>query len=555
MGTFIVYSSADGDINVMDGQQRWTTLTALMGAIFHILDTGVDEDWTSLKEDVSDTFLKNELGEPFLLSKVPHDNSIIELVSSFHGTESIDALPDEVLEGSGSFSRIVGGTPKRFKGRNLACVATYFVDRLRDQFGIVNAQSSRRRLVNFLGIIQSRVLVNLTFTDTARVAFKMFITANARGTPLNNFDILRGLVLARNQILTDEDVNPLFDHLFDRASNYMDDLVGQSKSGEKNKKIDKFISDSLSIYTGERVSKSGCLGILENHINEIANQEDLVIFVSYFVQYLRKWKQIANLSPLHDGMLEHSRIKYTQAQEPQHSVIYTAALIAEWNEDQLTRLLQIIQCFVFRSLLVGLDSPKEWHSLVPTFGHRIMNPHGQTRDQILTSLSKRFEDSRYNPTDDVLSSTLSTKQFPLNSKTDKGALVSLFHALDGEEGFLSSGGQHTKVSALMPTWDWQWMNTWAYGDELMNPGQFTSKLGNIFPIRGTIANITGIRKDDVELRIGEFRERAVGFRTALYYLDDETEWGYEEINARTTWLSEIIITRFPHSCDEGNNWE
>ena len=74
MGTFIVYSSADGDINVMDGQQRWTTLTALMGAIFHILDTGADEDWTSLKEDVSDTFLKNEQGEPFLLSKVAHDN-------------------------------------------------------------------------------------------------------------------------------------------------------------------------------------------------------------------------------------------------------------------------------------------------------------------------------------------------------------------------------------------------------------------------------------------------------------------------------------------------
>jgi hypothetical protein len=549
LGTFIVYSSSQGDVNVMDGQQRWTTLTALMGAIYHILDSGVDEDWSHLKEEISQTYLLNEDELPFLLSKVPHDNSIIELISYFHGTESIDSLPEEVLEGSGSFNRMVGGKSKKYKGRNLACVAKYFVDRLKSEFGVANAQSSRQRLVNFLKIINKRVLVNLTFTDTSRVAFKMFITANARGTPLNNFDILRGLVLARNQILTDEDINLVFDNLFAQATLTMDQLIGKKDSGQKNKQIDKFISDSLSIYTGERVSKSGCLGVLEDKINNIDTQEGLFSFVGYFLSYLKKWQMIVELWPRPGGMLEHSRIAYSQSQVPQHTVLYTAALIAEWTEAQLIELLTIIQCFVMRSLLGGTESPKEWYSTVPTIGYRILNPQGRTRDDILTSLSQRFEESQHNPTDAALAATLSAKQFQLNTRTQKGALVALFHALDGARHFLSSGGQHIKVERLMPYWDWRFMNVYTYGDERMDPGLFSSRLGNIFAIRGTIQELSEITNSHAEIRIGEFRERASGLNTTLYYLDDETEWGHEEINERTEWLTNLILTKFPHSCD------
>jgi hypothetical protein len=555
LGTFIVYSSEHGNVNVMDGQQRWTTLTALMGAIYHLLDRGIDEDWSDVKEKISENYLINEEGLPFLLSKVPHDNSIIELISSFHGTEKLNSLPEEVREGSGSFSRISGGKSKRYKGRNLACVVDYFVDRLTDEFGLITAQSSRRRLVNFFNIISSRVLVNLTFTDTARVAFKMFITANARGTPLNNFDILRGLVLARNQILTGQDINSKFDRLFGVATSIMEELI-DGRDVNKNKKIDKFISDSLTIYTGERVSKSGCLGVLENHINDIADQEGLFTFVGYFVSYLRRWRNIIQLSPRYEGMLEHSRIAYSQSQIPQHTVIYTAALIAEWSGDQLERLLKILQCFVMRSQIIGgKASEKEWYSLVPTFGYRILNPQGRTREQILVSLSKHFEESQYNPSDEELTAILSAKQFTIKSAAQKGALVALFHALEGALSYLTKGGQHIKVAKMMPSFDWYHRDSYAYGEEQWMPGLHTLKIGNIFAIGGTISDIDSIERRNVESRIGRFRERASGFRTTLEFLEDETEWGHEEIGLRTDWLTEIILIRFPHSCDEGSDWQ
>ena len=546
LGTFIVYSSEANSVNVMDGQQRWTTLTALMGAIYHLFDNGADEDWTEVKEEITNTFLRNEDDMPYLLSKVPHDNTVIELLSSFHGNESFDSLSEEVSEGSGNFSRMSNGVLKKYKGRNLACVGEYFIDRLKDEFELVNAQSSRRRLLNFFNIIKSRVLVNLTFTDTARVAFKMFITANARGTPLNNFDILRGLVLARNQILTGEDVNLTFDRLFTTATSEIDAYLGQSDS-QKNKKIDKLISDSLSIYSGERVSKSGCLGVLEQKINDILTQGDLLAFVRYFVNYLRRWRQISAMSFLHDGMLEHSRIAYTQSQTPQHTVIYTAALIAEWGDDHLEKLLQIIQCFVMRSILVGSESPKEWYTCVPIFGHRIMNPGGRSRDQILTELAERFEHSQYNPSDDELTSTLETRQFPLKSVSQKNILVALFHAMEWQDSFLTRGGQHNKVLQLMPEWSWQTQNYYTYDNEVMNIGKYSSRLGNIFFLRGTIQDLESIHGGPASLRMGEFIHRAAGIDTSLDYLDDD-EWGYTEINNRTDELTMSIISLFPHNC-------
>ena len=61
-GTIIVYVDQHGDedtFQLMDGQQRWTSYTALMGAIFHLLDNGNDgSNWDEIKSDIATRFLK-----------------------------------------------------------------------------------------------------------------------------------------------------------------------------------------------------------------------------------------------------------------------------------------------------------------------------------------------------------------------------------------------------------------------------------------------------------------------------------------------------------------
>ena len=56
-GTMILYQKdEDSDSNVfqlMDGQQRWTTLTALFGTIYHLIDSdGAGNDYTQTKNDI-----------------------------------------------------------------------------------------------------------------------------------------------------------------------------------------------------------------------------------------------------------------------------------------------------------------------------------------------------------------------------------------------------------------------------------------------------------------------------------------------------------------------
>ena len=89
----------------------------------------------------------------------------------------------------------------KFTGTNLYCVARFFQQYLSESFRISGPFSSRSELSEFYTTIKERIIVNLTLAPSSSVAYEMFITANARGTPLNNFDILRGLIITREMEL------------------------------------------------------------------------------------------------------------------------------------------------------------------------------------------------------------------------------------------------------------------------------------------------------------------------------------------------------------------
>ena len=92
LGTFIVYKQKNGDVNVMDGQQRWTTITALMAAIYHILDKSVtvNSELKNIKQEIISKFLQTNSGSQVLISKVDSDNQLIEIMCNFDATNSFD---------------------------------------------------------------------------------------------------------------------------------------------------------------------------------------------------------------------------------------------------------------------------------------------------------------------------------------------------------------------------------------------------------------------------------------------------------------------------------
>ena len=119
LGTFIVFNSKEtDDVNVMDGQQRWTTLTALMSAIYHLLDSSTIGELRDYKKEIIQRFLQTKDGRPILVSKVDLDNQLIEIMCEFDSTHNFeDEKFSEQRSLQGNFKR--GG--QKYSGRNLFC--------------------------------------------------------------------------------------------------------------------------------------------------------------------------------------------------------------------------------------------------------------------------------------------------------------------------------------------------------------------------------------------------------------------------------------------------
>lgn len=554
LGTLIVYNSHDGNVDVMDGQQRWTTLTALMAAIHYLLDGSTGDDTSEIRNNLKRKFLlRNDNQTPLLKSKVDLDNEMLSILASLSGDIDLEDDPRFKNQHEGYTSYRRNGVT--YKGRNLYIVSRFFVDRLKKEFQIVGPMSSRRRLIQFYDTISKRVMVNLTLSRSSRLAYRMFITANARGTPLTNFDILRGLVLARNQAITGEENNDDFNNTFNVTEHFIDEIVSEATS--PNDAIDKLIADALGIYVGERISKASVLGHLEDEISGFTRQDQLLRFAHYFMKYIQSYSAILNFHRL-GGMNYHSYICYASPGKkmPQHTVLYTAAVLSGWSEANLTGLLRIIMCFFIRTDICTKTATKKWYSVVPTFGNSILNPSGESPEAIIRRLARSFSEYDGNPDSDELKAAVHQSNFSVASTSSKSRMVALFYALEGIQYHIKKQQQGLgKVACLMPVYSWHLRNHYGYGDETILVGKYSRKLGNIFILSGTKSEIEGISESPASTRCAEFFEKSGIYDSSEFHLAGTDSWGYEDIDERTDWLADCINDDFPQACwkDEWRN--
>ena len=64
-----------------------------------------------------------------------------------------------------------------------------------------NHDNYLEEITSFYENISKRVVVTLTTTTTIGMAFQMFVSVNGAGKPLNSYDLLRGLLVAKSHSL------------------------------------------------------------------------------------------------------------------------------------------------------------------------------------------------------------------------------------------------------------------------------------------------------------------------------------------------------------------
>ena len=241
---------------------------------------------------------------------------------------------------------------------------------------------------------------------------------------------------------------------------------------------------------------------------------------------------------------------------PQHTVLYTAAVLSGWSRSSLTCLLRTIMCFFIRTDICTKTATKKWYSVVPTFGNSILNPSGESPEDIIRRLARSFREFDGNPDSDELKAAVHQSNFSVASTSSKNRMVALFYALEGIQYIIKKQQQGLgKVACLMPVYAWALRNYYGYGDEGMLVGKHSRKLGNVFILSGTKSAIENISEFPASTRMRSFFRDVWDYDSSQEFLGDIETWGYEDIDDRTDWLADLINEDFPQACwkDEWGN--
>ena len=489
VGTIIIYqdeNAAAGVFQLMDGQQRWTTYTALMGVIYNLFDrdqTGT-HDWSDVKADIRNRFLQSEEHDHRLRSHRDYDDEFIKLLSTMDGGTDLSNW-----EPASQDAPVVEFTPEntKFSGTNLYCVARFFQQYLSEHFSINGPFSSRESLHEFYLTIKDRIIVNLTLAPSSTVAYEMFITANARGTPLNNFDIFRGLIITREMELA-LNVSEKLRRMLQSTQTKLDQLVAIKKGKDPNSVIDNIISQICGVVEGQRVEKTTVMFYLKKQMADLTTEAQLLRYCRFVLQYCTITKYLEDRLYF-GGDWEFVRLNFIGFSG--HLPIYTTAAIKayydEAEEDLVDRLMAGIESLIMRCALTQ-DVRKAtlffWENS-PKIANRIYR-NGLSAP-LVNNLLEELADSRANP-ENLTWLGLEGAIWPIPSSMKRKELISAFYALEGLTNGPYGGGPGSGstrlITPLMPTFDFskyvELVSAWDYGEEALGR-EFTSRtIGNLF---------------------------------------------------------------------------
>jgi len=543
-GTMIVFDE-DGEprTQLMDGQQRWTTVTALMGVIRYILRTTGGNNAETIK-DIESKFLKLMDGSSFLNSRRKADKTTIDfLVRELGPNSSLQNLP-KTLVNNQTYKR----DNIQYEGTSLNCVIRYFYDKITKKFNITGGFSNTGKLIKFYETVRDNVYINYSHTTSPTLAYKMFVTANGRGTPLNNFDVFRGLVLSRNRIMEFGDEQGL-QYVLDETDAILQELFDR-KGIDTGKEIDKLMSQAFTAYLTKKVSPHHVLSKLEHSISKFTTRNELDSLVEYFDKYVTEYRDVLQFRGK-IGRVSHLRLKSISFS--QHQQYYIAARVY-WGRRELNvaHLVKIWENAVMRCLVLGDEGsmPKRVYAFEERHLAKIKGAKtNEEQLKALKAIASDFKNMKENPTNSTIMSKMLTRQFK-SSSSDRNKIVAAFLALEPKyknHEFRTTQG-NPKISQFMPSYQWEKPElSFTYPDDNNEKSSVPMQLGNYFLIKETetYKSIGDWKKDKASMSL-KIHNSGKSFSTYQNIMN--LDWQHSNIWARTKEITAKLLERFPEDC-------
>lgn len=345
LGSLICIENEKDDLfEVIDGQQRLTTISILKNALLNSLDNR----WTLSVDQRKEIALHTALCQSIFDDD--KDKFRLELSIQNNNNEDYEYLCSE--KNKIKYEDKVINKPSNFGNRRVSRAFNYFLERLNEKNENEEYLYSANDLFNYLKKLNSALLVRIDVKDLSS-AFILFESINNRGIPLTPMDLIKSTVIA-NVGTNAEATNEKWQTIIDNIEEYSDQirfLRHYYHAFYNNPQV------NLKKYS--KASKSDIIHIYETHIKNPNNANYI------FEELIEKSKIYTKFIYPEYIKTDDEDVKYQQKLidlqylgiAPAYALLLH--LFSEYREVDLSNILKMIEKWFIRRHLTDFPATRD----------------------------------------------------------------------------------------------------------------------------------------------------------------------------------------------------
>lgn len=508
-------------LEIIDGQQRLTTLSLLYAAIYEALNSldRDDDDFITTKNNIKYKIVQQRHNDKLKISLSSQNNNFDDYKS--------------ILKDIGLYDERNFETPAYFGLRRINKTFNYFKDRISDY--------SYEELIELLDKVNSSILVKIEVNNHAD-AFTLFESLNNRGVPLSAMDLIKNKFLSEFESTNPGSIDEKYDEWLTLLDNLTDDYKIQERFLRQYYNAFRFNTD-IKVRNVPKVTRSNLIRTYNTLIDQDVNRifEDLIKKSEIYNIFVSP-PQEGEYNQFYDGLKD---LLYVGA-----APAYTILLYLFSNHNDKTDLIKdtitfLTKYFTRRNLT---DYPNT-RDLDTIFIGLVDECENNLNDLELDTIINYLRNEERFANDDLFKQKLNADIYELNTMVTRFILSKIEQSYQTRENFsdLWKRNRNNKfifsIEHIFPAGKnipSDWVSMIADGDpELAAEYQerYVHKLGNLTltAYNSQLSNFSFTRKRDRQ----DQNDNYIGYKNGMWLnnnLKDLQSWKVDNIEERTELL-------------------
>lgn len=548
LGSIICINSTTNSLNpkfeVVDGQQRLTTTSLFLAALYTILNDHKAE----LDEDQQADLL--QLRRKLVLKKTTQDIRVVPQVQGGNLDDymglmaKIGIIPQRAMPNFAGLRRILKGYH-------------YFKKRIEDD--AVSSDDFIHQLFQILDKVNAAILVMIEVSNHAD-AYTLFESLNNRGTPLTSVDLIKNLLLARLDTMESDNLDYYFSRWREVLNNLGDDYSVQERFFRQNYNAFRgalnlpFRKDERPYPLGVIATRSTLLDIYEKLVTRDPKGflDEITDNSAIYSAIILKKKDELSLE-MKNSFLDLQRVQGAP------SYLFLLYLFKnksklEINEEDIVKITRLLINFFIRRNLTDTPPTRDLTRLFMSYIEEI-EQNNYKDSEVFNNLRGKL--ISVSASDEFFSEKLHGPVYDENSGACRFILCMIAQAGMTQETYVDLWRQYDSKQFVWsiehifpqgPNIPQAWVDMIAGGDLAKAQAiqaEYVHTFGNltITGYNSTLGNKSFVEKRDRKDNNGRY----IGYRNGLNLNDDvfiHDEWTVDIIKARTDRMVKIIMTMF-----------